>query len=128
MANGNGLASVATKQNWSLAIWLANLFAIALLGVVGWAVSDMAENVRHLNEEYHNLDKRVSRMEGNRFTSGDANILMDRVMALSAEVKGIPREVPPKWFVERVKRLERKLDKVSDQQEDHLRNYHGLTR
>ena len=35
---------------------------------------------------------------------------------------------PPEWFVERVERLERKLDKVGDQQEDHLRNYHGLTR
>jgi hypothetical protein len=97
---------------FTVILWVANIFAVIALGVVGWSVAEMATHVQDMNKDIHAIDIRVTAVESNRFTSGDAAKLMERIIALQNHIAGMPKQFPPDWFRERVTRIEDKLDHI----------------
>lgn len=75
-----------------------------MMTVTGWAINKI-----------YDFEKRITTIESNRFTSGDANELLKLMMEIQREMATIPKEVPPKWFVDRVNGLDDRLQKVERQ-------------
>jgi hypothetical protein len=69
------------------------LIAIALLGVV-WVGGTVID-----------LDKRIVAIEANRFTQEDA-------ADLQKQIAGLPSQAPPSWFLDRVEKLEDRIEAI----------------
>ena len=74
--------------------WVSGVIATLLCAWIIWCSTVLIS-----------IDKRVAVIEGNRFTSNDATELLQAL-----NQKADRNEVPPQWFIERVRILENRFD------------------
>ncbi|RME72407.1 MAG: hypothetical protein D6781_02300 [Verrucomicrobia bacterium] len=92
----------AVERTTTWALWLANVVAgisIALGGALLGKVNTM--------------DTRIAAIEASRFTAQDGLNVWKEVYQIRNEIAALPQGEPPAWFVERVDKLEQKLDALS---------------
>jgi uncharacterized protein YdcH (DUF465 family) len=125
-SNGNGNGN--GNRSWmggNGRFWLG-LVQIVLAVFVGTFSAFVAFESRmsSITHKYSELDKRISIIENNRFTSNDAQELKGQVTELAIQIAALPSEYPPQWFANivnghaktletmerRIDRVERKLD------------------
>jgi hypothetical protein len=97
------------------AIWIVRIMAglaITIVGIVCRAV--MLEAQEH-SKGIHELRVWQARTEANRFTNEDGLKVWREIAAIREQIAGLPREVPPKWFVERVDRIEARQAQILDE-------------
>ena len=75
-------------------VWSIGLYVSGMTAAQGWLFTQI---IGH--------EVRVSKIESNRFTSKDANSLMDKMLAMQRDL-----EIPPHWFLKRVEKLETKVE------------------
>lgn len=111
-------------------IVLNGWLTVSLLGMVlagSFAMSTHA--IRELGE----LDRRISVIEGNRFDVTDGSEVWREISALRNEMHArdsqiserlamFPQEVPPRWFLGRVEKIEVQLEQLSDLVRQHMAN------
>jgi hypothetical protein len=51
---------------------------------------------------------------GNRFTAGDGAAVWREIAAIRESIAKMPTEVPPRWFVERVDKIDARLGKIEE--------------
>jgi len=93
------MTSDERDQAWRILDIVLSITLTTSLAVVGWLII-----------EHQALDRRVNTIESNRFTVADGLELWKEIGSIKSEIATLPREVPPKWFVDRVEKLERKID------------------
>ena len=84
------------------------------VGLTSWALS----NIQQLNVE-------VATIKANRFTSGDGLEVWKSIAGVKEQIASMPKETPPKWFIDRVDQMERKAGE-SDRRIDALANQISL--
>ena len=57
--------------------------------------------------------EQLAAIAASRFDSSDGLEVWKEIAALRQDIAVLPREVPPKWFVEKVDKLELALEKIS---------------
>jgi len=85
------------KPNWFF--WFATTAEILLalsLPAVAWALTKVVDH-----------EARIATIEGNRFTAQDGKDIQRELSNIWREISAFPREIPPKWFEERVDRIDR---------------------
>ena len=94
--------------------WIKILIALIPIGILSnlgytsWAAVNSVDN-----------SKRISVIEGNRFTAADGLDIWKEIGKIKEILAQMPKEVPPKWFLDRFNVLEQKVDKI---QEDLIKN------
>lgn len=56
--------------------------------------------------------QQLAGIEANRFTAGDGLDVWKEISSIRTEIATLPREVPPNWFLQRVDRIETRLDAI----------------
>jgi hypothetical protein len=87
---------------WKVLAWMADLLA-GLAIVMCFRTMDTLTTV---NNSVANIDKRLAIVENNRFTANDGLMVWKDIANLRETMARLPVEYPPKWFVDRVERLE----------------------
>ena len=82
-----------------------NLIATIAIGISAWTATTLID-----------VNRRVSAMEANRFTSADGLLIWREVSAIREQIAVIPKESPPKWFKDQVDRLESRLIDIEQKQ------------
>lgn len=90
---------------WKLLIAFLGIFVTIAIGVTGYTLNQVAK----IQENYHAVDLRVTRIEANRFTSADAAKMLQAMMTLEKRVAALPQTSPPNWFLKQVERLESRV-------------------
>jgi Tfp pilus assembly protein PilO len=117
-----------SSMNWcSTAQLLFNILVTIMMVVGGWHINLTMQ----LMDNVDSVAKSVAVMEGNRFTSGDANQMYEKFLtaieginknlnSMAITIAQLPKEAPPKWWVDEVtnKFIEH------DQQIENLKRYH----
>ena len=85
-----------------------------LLKLIGGVVTCLTAGVLYMIGGQIELQRRLSIMESNRFTSTEAMRLVERIQALEVTVARIPTEVPPRWFIDQVNRIEKRVDAMAE--------------
>lgn len=103
--------------------WAIGIFISISTGIHVYALSQVA----HLYEVHHAMDKRLTAIEANRFTSHDAQKLMQTLLEsqrhLDKLIARLPEKIPPPWFQAqittsfervngRIQKLESKIEKL----------------
>lgn len=70
-----------------------------------------------LLSEVYSINATVKEMSGNRFTSRDGLDVWKELSRIEKMVISVPRDQPPPWFVERVGRLEHRLERIEERLE-----------
>lgn len=94
---------------------------IVTVGIVGWNINLVLD----LKDAVAEVDKRVSVIEGSRFTSNDAQKLILDFISRVDEMKHqmhkiekalakLPSEIPPQWFKEKVMDNDKRINKLED--------------
>jgi len=68
------------------------------------------------------LQNRVTAIEASRFTAAMGLEVWQEIAAVKQSLAALPREVPPKWFIDRVDALDRKLESIDDRLQQIERN------
>lgn len=95
----NSTERVAMALWMKAAIALAPILLSGNIAFMGW-----------LTQKITAMDGRVTVLEVSSVTNKDALATWTAIAEIKQDVARMPNEMPPKWFVERVDRLERKLD------------------
>ena len=93
------------KTKAAVGDWATRALMVASLGVGGWAVGQVVD---------HNRE--IAVMQGNRFTSEDGLEVWQAIADLKAELL---TEMPPRWLVDRLDRLENKVDALTEKVQEH---------
>lgn len=104
--NERGIGSLNGKWEWLFKVCLG-LGAVAIpagMAAQGWIINAI-----------NDLNIKQAIMEGNRFSSADGVKVWEAVAGIREKMAGLPEEYPPKWFVNRVDRIEENLDKLTVQ-------------
>ena len=56
------------------------------------------------------LNTRLAKVEGSRFTSSDGLDVWKEIGRINERVAKLPKEVPPKWLLERMDKIDKRLD------------------
>jgi hypothetical protein len=98
--NGNGRRELLQK----VLLWLGTVLVAINISVIGYIATG-----------FHELEIRIARIEANRFTNGDGNGLLQKMLDIERRMAELPKEVPPAWFREfvydnraRIKELEKR--------------------
>lgn len=81
---------------------LMGLLITLCMAIGGYIINELGA----LHTKVHSIDVAVSEMKGNRFTNGDGLSIWKEIAELKTRIATIPTEAPPKWFLERVDRME----------------------
>lgn len=93
------------EQNlWKIVIVILGLLTSGATSLAVWTTSEVVNHGRTL-----------SSINSSRCTSQDCSAIRESLGSLRAELNSIPKEVPPKWFLNDVNSL--KLKQASDHQE-----------
>lgn len=96
-----GLESENRELVWRVFLWALAVFVSVNTAITGYTVTQL-----------HGIDIRVSRIESSRFTSTDAVAMRGAIATLEAQVTHIPKEIPPRWFLNQVQELARKVERL----------------
>ena len=101
-------SDVKTAKAWDIALRIAMpVILLAGGGVIGLLL---------------NVDRRVVAIESSRFTKEDGRIVVEQMQkqftTIMVELRGLgaamPKEIPPKWFLEKVDHLEDRIQVLED--------------
>jgi len=73
----------------------------------------VASSQAYFLQQIHGIDKRVVAIEASRFTAEDGLAVWKGINECKAQIAKLPTEVPPKWFIDRVDKLEKKIDALA---------------
>jgi Na+/H+ antiporter NhaB len=97
------------------AVWIVRIVAGLALTIVGLLGRAMMLEAQSHAKGIEELRIWQARTESNRFTSEDGLKVWREIAAIREQIAGLPREVPPKWFVERVDRIEARQAQILDE-------------
>lgn len=80
----------------SIFIWAAGIYVSANLAALGF-----------LSMQVLTLNSKMTQLEASRVTTADIEKLRDSVTQLALRVARMPEESPPKWYVDRLEKIER---------------------
>ena len=126
----NGTTGKLAKDGWNTPQFLFNILASLML-LIGTAHVKVTFD---LLNKYSEISSKVAVMEGNRFTSGDANEMYnrfleaidkvsDRIEQLSLNMARMPESIPPTWWVEQVNARFERDEKQMDKIEQYIESY-----
>lgn len=106
---GNG-ESAPERMLMEWAKLIGPFIATALLGVATWYLGNLDSNIKELQDAVSGVRTEVRILKSERESLDDyrvrVRVLERAVDTLSERVKGFPTEIPPAWFLERVRKLE----------------------
>ena len=98
---GNKDESGKSETGWKIALaLLATLIAIQS-ALLGFCLTQVVE-----------LRAAVQGIQASRFTANDGMRLMETIAQLQSSIATIPKEIPPKWFVEKVDRMDARMERI----------------
>ena len=86
---------------WRLLDVVLSITLLVIVGVEGWNIRTTVSNM-----------SRITAMEADRFTSRDGLEVWKEMAKIREDLATVPREVPPKWFENRVNALEVRLERI----------------
>lgn len=98
--------------------WVAGIVAAVIVGVGGLAINRSIDKLDKLDARLSAMELWKAEVSGTRFTSHDGQQVWQKIADLQREMATLPKEVPPKWFVDRVALLESKVDKNAQELAD----------
>ena len=112
-APNKGLGSLNGRWEmiFKLSLVVGPMIVTTGLAAQGWVINRLS----HLDEKVANVSERISVMEGNRFSSAEGLKVWEAIASIREEVAVIPKEVPPKWFADRVDRMSDRVDVLTSQ-------------
>lgn len=87
---------------WAMLFKLSTI----LIPIVATAVSWNAGQLMDIKE-------RVAKIEANRFTAADGLAVWQAMSEIREQMARLPQEAPPKWFADKVDRIEINMDRMS---------------
>jgi len=105
-------------QWWPIMIGVTEILLICSLPVIGWGANALVNHESRLCVvEQDMLSKDDGRDIYNAITAveRDAGAAVSQIRQALA---GIPSEVPPAWFIQRVDKIESRQDKITDKLEE----------
>jgi hypothetical protein len=91
---------VDKMKNGQVILNLVLSAALTLLGSVQiWMMNSIVDH-----------GERLAAIQANRFRAEDGLLVWKEIAAIRQDLATVPRENPPQWFVDRVNKLESKLD------------------
>jgi len=82
-------------------IWLGGVCIAGVVTLLGFYGSTLWDQ-----------NARIAAIEANRFTSKDGTALLGQINALAQKIAQMPQEVPPKWFLDRVNKIETRQEQI----------------
>jgi cell division protein FtsB len=101
--------SAFNRHRVGLIVPVLNVAMGILLATVGVFLKSELAELRQLRADVVSLREFMAETRANRFTAQDGAAVYRELASLREEMAKIPRETPPKWFLERVDRLETTL-------------------
>ena len=96
------MTAAPEKNGWSRwQEWITRSLLAGLVVVGFWQVRVVV-----------GLSNEVAGIKASALTAEDGRAIWSEISALRESVAAMPRERPPKWFVDRVDRLERRFDRL----------------
>lgn len=86
------------EQIWKLFIFVLGLLASGAFSLATWTALGVIENGNSL-----------SSVTSSRCTAKDCSSIRESLADLRAQVSVIPKQVPPKWFLDKVNQLDLRL-------------------
>jgi hypothetical protein len=90
----------------------SGLLASVLFLLLGWHVNTSFDRIAYLEQHARDAEIALAAIAANRFTAQDGQAILDRIVQVQARVSAIPTEVPPKWFYDRVAKLETLVEQL----------------
>ena len=102
----NGVSKSLKSEHWRGLTPLLLMLLTLMSGITGtlltWGINDIRADIRNISDKVVDHDIRLATIEANRFTSSDANNLVNIILD----------QLPPKWLVDKVNKNEEKIDKI----------------
>jgi len=86
---------------WKLLFWAMGIYCTVSFSISGYFF-----------KSYLSLEIRITKIESNRFTSGDAATIYREIANIRTDLAKIPAEIPPRWLREKIEKLENRLDNL----------------
>lgn len=86
--------------------WILRLVQVVLVPLLVYGIAkldDLAKSVQQNREA-------IVAIQNNRFTTQDGLKMQQEMARMWAEIAVLPKEVPPKWFLDRVDKMEAASD------------------
>jgi len=99
-----------TKSAWAWKMLMTIIIAFGSL-TISYAV--------YTTQYLMNMDHRMTVIENKMFTPEEKKDLQKTLFQIQKDIASIPTEVPPKWFVLQVGKLEAKVDQLEKDFKDH---------
>lgn len=94
------------KEQKNELVWKFFIWVIATVSGLAISFSKM------LWSEVNDIDGRLIVIESSRCDAARCNSIYTTVHGLEQTLANIPKEVPPKWFLDKVNRLESRIDLI----------------
>jgi len=82
---------------------VGGLLLTICLGLATWGLKTAVAN-----------SERITAIEANRFKADDGKDIWKEIAVIREAMAHLPKEVPPKWFQDLVKKLDIKVDKLDE--------------
>lgn len=64
-------------------------------------------------KEIVDIEAKIGLMQGNKFTSADGLEVWKEISVIKSSLAQLPNQYPPKWFIDRVDKMDKKLDDLA---------------
>lgn len=112
MSEGRKVGELNGKWALLFKVSLGMFPVLTTIGLTGgsWIVGELREMRKDLVANRES----VVRIEASRFTAADGKEVWKSIADIRTEMAKFPADIPPKWFVDRVDRIEKNLDRTTD--------------
>lgn len=104
-------AVIAILVTISISVTSWNSVQIVQLSNDVAALKAIATQIADNNVILVQLQKDLAEIKGNRFTSSDGLAVWKEIAQIREQIAKLPNEFPPKWFIERLDKLEQSMDR-----------------
>lgn len=87
-------------------IWVINSLMSILIALTMYYISTLNTKIEKLSDSLHTIETQVVATSSNRFTSTDGLEVWKEISNIRSVVASMPKETPPKWFIDRVDKME----------------------
>lgn len=103
-------------------IWVINSLMSILIALTMYYISALNTKIEKLSDSLHTIETQVVATSSNRFTSSDGLEVWKEISNMRTLLAAIPKETPPKWFIDRVDKMEQTINHRIDALEQRIIN------